>query len=270
MPFMTRVRRSTTFAILCVLVVVMLFPFVYMAITAFRSQDQYLSGQGFSLDSWQRLFDTLPIVQQLINSMVVTCAAVALILIVSTTAGYSFAKLRFPGTRLVFLAVLAGMMIPVQSVIIPIFVNVSQVGLINQYPGAILVYAALGAPFATYLMTTYFRGVPTELVEASLVDGASYLQIFRKIMLPLAVPAVVIVAVLKFIQVWCDLLIGLLFLQTPEVRTITVGLATLQSSRIIPVPMLMAGSLVSAIPAVLVYLFFQRQLIAGLTMGMGK
>ncbi len=270
MPFMTRVRRSTTFAILCVLVVVMLFPFVYMALTAFRSQDQYLTGQGFSLDSWQRLFDTLPIVQQLINSMVVTCAAVALILVVSTTAGYSFAKLRFPGTRLVFLAILAGMMIPVQSVIIPIFVNVSQVGLINQYPGAILVYAALGAPFATYLMTTYFRGVPTELVEASLVDGASYLQIFRKIMLPLAVPAVVTVAVLQFIQVWCDLLIGLLFLQTPEVRTITVGLATLQSSRIIPVPMLMAGSLVSAIPAVLVYLFFQRQLIAGLTMGMGK
>jgi multiple sugar transport system permease protein len=267
---MRRLRRSTTFTILCVLVVVMLFPFVYMAITALRSQDQYISGRGFSLDSWQKLFDTLPIVQQLINSMVVTCAAVVLILIVSTTAGYSFAKLRFPGTRLVFLMILAGMMIPVQSIIIPIFVNVSQVGLINQYPGAIMVYAALGAPFATYLMTTYFRGVPTELVEASLVDGASYAQIFRKIMLPLAVPAVVTVAVLQFIQVWCDLLIGLLFLQTPEVRTITVGLATLQSSRIIPVPMLMAGSLVSAIPAVLVYLFFQRQLIAGLTMGMGK
>ena len=270
MHLMIRLRRGMVFAILCVLVVVMLFPFVYMTITSLRSQDQYIAGQGFSLDSWQKLFDTLPIIQQLLNSMIVTCAAVALILIVSTTAGYSFAKLRFPGVSLVFLMVLAGMMIPVQSIIIPIFVNIAQVGLINQYPGAILVYAALGAPFATYLMTTYFRGVPTELVEASLVDGASYAQIFRKIMLPLAVPAVVTIAVLQFIQVWCDLLIGLLFLQTPEVRTITVGLATLQSSRIIPVPMLMAGSLVSAIPAVIVYLFFQRQLIAGLTMGMGK
>jgi ABC-type glycerol-3-phosphate transport system permease component len=90
------------------------------------------------------------------------------------------------------------------------------------------------------------------------------------VMLPLAVPALVTIAVLQFIQVWDDLLIGLLFLQTPDVRTITVGLATLQSSRIIPVPMLMAGSLVSAFPAVVVYLFFQRQLIAGLTMGMGK
>ena len=89
-------------------------------------------------------------------------------------------------------------------------------------------------------------------------------------MLPLAIPAIVTVAVLQFIQVWDDLLIGLLFLQNPDVRTITVGLATLQSSRVIPVPVLMAGSLVSALPAVIVYLIFQRQLVAGLTMGTGK
>ena len=89
-------------------------------------------------------------------------------------------------------------------------------------------------------------------------------------MMPLAIPAVVTVAVLQFIQIWGDLLIGLLFLQHPEVRTITVGLATLQSSRIIPVTLIMAGSILSLLPAVIIYLFFQRQLIAGLTMGMGK
>jgi len=265
-----RLKRSVVFAILCVVVVVMLFPFVFMTLTSLRSYDQYLLGSGYSLDSWQALFDTLPVVQQLVNSSIVTCSAVALILFVSTTAGYAFAKLRFPGSPLVFILILAGMMIPVQSILIPEFVNVAQAGLINQYPGAILVYAALGAPFATYLMTTYFRGVPTELVEASLMDGASYWQVFVRVMIPLAIPALVTVAVLQFIQIWGDLLIGLLFLQTPEVRTITVGLATLQSSRIIPVPMLMAGSLVSAMPAVVVYLFFQRQLITGLTMGMGK
>ena len=265
-----RGRRSLTFLVLCVAVVVMLYPFYFMIVTSLRSQDQYLAGQGYSLDSWQRLFDTLPILQQLLNSAIVTISAVAIILFVSATAGYAFAKLHYPGSSVVFLAILAGMMIPVQSILIPEFVNIAQVGLINQYPGAILVYAALGAPLGTYLMTTYFRGVPTELVEASLMDGASYGQIFLRVMLPLAVPALVTIGVLQFIQVWDDLLIGLLFLQTPEARTITVGLATLQSSRIVPIPMLMAGSLVSALPAVIVYLFFQRQLIAGLTMGMGK
>jgi ABC-type glycerol-3-phosphate transport system permease component len=263
-------KRSAMFVVLCVVVVVMLFPFAYMLATSFRSYDQFLAGSGFSLDSWTGLFDELPVVQQLINSTIVTVSAVALILFTSTTAGYAFAKLRFPVSPLLFVGILAGMMIPVQSIIIPEFVNIANVGLINQYPGPILVYAALGIPFGTYLMTTYFRGVPNELVEASLMDGASYRQIFTGVMLPLAIPAIVTVAVLQFIQIWGDLLIGLLFLNQPDVRTITVGLATLQSARIIPVPMIMAGSILSALPAVIVYLFFQRQLIAGLTMGMGK
>ena len=265
-----RVRRFVTFAILCVVVVVMLFPFSYMVIVSFRSYDQFLSGVGFSLDSWKGLFDELPVVQQLVNSAIVTVSAVALMLLTSATAGYAFAKLRFPLSPLLFVGILAGMMIPIQSIIIPEFVNIANAGLINQYPGPILVYSALGIPFGTYLMTAYFRGVPTELVEASLMDGASYRQVFTAVMVPLAVPALVTVAVLQFIQIWGDLLIGLLFLNNPEVRTITVGLATLQSSRIIEVPMIMAGSIISALPAVIVYLFFQRQLIAGLTMGMGK
>jgi ABC-type glycerol-3-phosphate transport system permease component len=265
-----RIRRTLMFVILCVVVVVMLFPFAYMLATSFRSYDQFLTGEGFSLTSWQGLFDTLPVVQQMVNSAIVTCSSVALILFVSTTAGYAFAKLRFPLSPLLFVGILAGMMIPIQSIIIPEFVNIAGVGLINQYPGPILVYAALGIPFGTYLMTAYFRGVPTELLEASLMDGASYRQVFTAVMVPLAIPAIVTVAVLQFIQIWGDLLIGLLFLNQPDVRTITVGLATLQSSRIIPVPMIMAGSILSALPAVIVYLFFQRQLIAGLTMGMGK
>jgi len=265
-----RVARALIFAILCVVVVVMLFPFVFMAITAFRSYDQYLLGSGFSLDSWKLLLDTLPVVQQLINSTIVTVGAVTLIVIVSTTGGFAFAKLGFRGSPIVLLAILAGMMVPLQSIIIPEFVNISQLGLINKFPGAIVVYAALGAPFATYLMTTYYRGVPTELVEASLMDGASYWQIFRQVMLPLSIPAITTVAVLQVIQVWDDLLVGLLFLQTPDVRTITVGLATLQTSRVVNVPALMAGSLVSALPAIIVYLIFQRNLVAGLTMGVNK
>jgi multiple sugar transport system permease protein len=265
-----RLQRIAILAALLAVGVVMLFPFVYMVLVAFRSHDQYLSGQGFSLDSWVALFDQLPVVQQMVNSTIVTLSAVALIVVTSTMAGFAFAKLRFPLAPLLFVGLLAGMMIPVQSIIIPEYVNIANVGLINQYPGPILVYAVLGIPFATYLMTTYFRGVPDEIIEASLVDGATYAQVFRTIMMPLAIPAIVTVAVLQFIQIWGDLLIGLLFLQNPEVRTITVGLATLQSSRIIPVPMIMAGSIVSLLPAVIIYLFFQRQLITGLTMGMGK
>lgn len=270
MPLSRRLQRLAILTILSVVGIVMLFPFAYMVLVSFRSPDQYLSGEGFSLDSWVALFDQLPVMQQMVNSAIVTLSAVALIVLVSTMAGFAFAKLRFPLAPLLFVGILAGMMIPVQSIIIPEYVNLANVGLINQFPGPILVYAALGIPFATFLMTTYFRGIPNEIIEASLVDGATYGQIYRTLMMPLAIPAVVTVAVLQFIQIWGDLLIGLLFLQYPEVRTITVGLATLQSSRISPVTLIMAGSILSLLPAVIVYLFFQRQLIAGLTMGMGK
>jgi multiple sugar transport system permease protein/raffinose/stachyose/melibiose transport system permease protein len=102
------------------------------------------------------------------------------------------------------------------------------------------------------------------------VDGANYWQIFRKVMLPLSVPAITTVAVLQVIQIWDDLLVGLLFLQTPAVRTITMGLAVLQNGRVVNIPVLMAGSLVSAIPAIIVFLIFQRYLIQGLTMGVSK
>jgi multiple sugar transport system permease protein/raffinose/stachyose/melibiose transport system permease protein len=119
-------------------------------------------------------------------------------------------------------------------------------------------------------MTTYFRRLPEELIEAALIDGLGYGRIFARIMLPLALPAIFVVGVLQFIQIWDDLLVGLLFLQTPAQRPITVGLATIPSQHLLNVPVLMAGSLISALPAIAVYLVFQRYLITGLTMGISK
>lgn len=268
--------RALTFLVLSLVCVIMLFPFVFMVQAAFRSYDQYIAGSGFSLDSWAGLLQDMPVVQELRSSTVVTAMSVTLIVVVSTAGGYAFAKLGFRGSGAVFLAILAGMMVPMQSIIIPEFVNVSRLftvpgvfGLYGTYWGTALVYAALGSPFATYLMTTYYRGIPSELIEASVMDGASYWQIFRRVMLPLSIPAITTVAVLQFIQVWDDLLVGLLFLK-PEVRTITVGLAVLQTGRTVNVPELMAGSILSALPAIIVYLIFQRNLIQGLTMGVNK
>jgi len=160
-------------------------------------------------------------------------------------------------------------MVPLQSIIIPEYVNLSRFHLVSNYGGAVLVYAALGAPFATFLMATYYRGISDELIEAAVMDGLSYERTFLQIALPLSLPAIATVTVLQFIQIWDDLLVGYLFLPTNE-RTITVGLAVLSSGRTTGIPPLMAGSLVSAVPAIVVYLIFQRYLIRGLTLGMGK
>jgi multiple sugar transport system permease protein/raffinose/stachyose/melibiose transport system permease protein len=185
-------------------------------------------------------------------------------------AGFGFAKLHFNRQAFLFLGIIAAMLIPMQSIIIPAFVNLSRLHILNTYLGAILVYAALGTPFATFLMTAYFRGLPDDVIEAGIIDGLKYGAIFTRIALPMAVPAIVTIVVLQFIQIWDDLLVGLLFLQNTDQRTITVGLGVLASGRTTDIPVLMAGSLLSALPAIIVFLIFQRFLINGLTAGIGK
>jgi len=265
-----RLVRALVYLALAVTTIVMLYPFWYMGEDAFRSLEQYQLGSGFSLASWRELFQTLPVGRQLLNSTILTSGSIALILAASTTAGYALGVLRYRFSSVVFLLVVSSMMVPLQSIIIPEFVNLARLGFVNHFYGAILVYAALGAPFSTFLMTAYFRRLPDDVIEAALMDGLGYFAIFFRIMLPLAVPAVVTIVVLQFIQIWDDLLVGLLFLQTPDVRPITVGLATIPSQHLLNVPVLMAGSLISAAPAIAVYLVFQRCLIAGLTTGIGK
>ncbi len=265
-----RLSRPLIYAILAGITVVMLYPFYYMISTSLQSSDQYQLGGGFSLASWRHLFDVLPVWRQLLNSTIVSLGGIAVILLVSTMGGYAFAILRYRAVTVSFLLVVGAMMVPLQSIIAPEFINVVDYWRINHLDSAIIVYAALGAPFSTFLMTTYLRRIPIDILEAAMIDGLGWGRAYLRVIIPLARPAMATIAVLQFIQIWDDLLVGLLFLQDPNVRPITVGLATIPGQHGLDVPLLMAGSLVSALPAVLVYLIFQRYLITGLTMGMGK
>jgi ABC-type glycerol-3-phosphate transport system permease component len=269
-----RARRTVTrimlFAVMIGVAVVMLYPFYYMLNNAFRTAPQFDQQSGHSTSSWVRLFNDLPVARELLNSTLICFVAILIILFVSTTAGFAFAKLRYRGSEMVFLGVVAAMMVPLQSIIIPEYVNLGRLGLVNSYAGAILVYAALGTPFATFLMATHYRGISDELIEAAVIDGLGYFRTFLRIAIPLSIPAMATVAVLQFIQIWDDLLVGLLFLQNPQQRTITVGLAALAAGRSTSIPALLGGSFLSALPAIIVYLIFQRHLIRGLTLGMGK
>lgn len=265
-----RPGRTLLFILMVIVAVVMFYPFWFMLSASFKTQSQYMAGSGFSLESWRKLVETLPIGQQTLNSLLVCAMSISLIIIVSTMAGFAFAKLRYRRSTVVFLIIIAAMLIPMQSIIIPAYVNISKLHLLTTYFGAVIVYAALGVPFATFLMTAYYRSLPDELLEAALMDGLGYFGFFLRMALPLSIPAIVTIGVLQFIQIWGDLLIGLLFLQNPAQRTITVGLGALSAGRVTEIPVLMAGSLVSAIPAVIVYLIFQRQLVKGLVAGISK
>lgn len=263
--------RVCMFLSMVVISIIMLYPFFYMLRSSFQSNAQYYGlRSGFSLVTWKQLFASQPIVHEVINSLIVSSIAVALIVVISTATGFALAKIRYRASRLVFVAVVACMFVPLPSVVIPEYINVAGWGLLGGYLGAIVVYVALGIPFSVFLMTTYFRGLPDEVLEAAAIDGMSQWQMWWRLGAPLAKPAMATVAVLQFLQIWNDLLVGLLFLQNPNDRTVTVGLALLSSGKTTSIPVIMAGSVISVIPPIVVYLIFQKHLVRGITLGLGK
>jgi ABC-type glycerol-3-phosphate transport system permease component len=265
-----RAGRWVLFAAMIVVAIIMLYPFWVMIFTSLKSEAQFLSGGGFSWLSWSRLTSVIPVGQEVLSSTIVCSSSILIILCVGLPAGFAFSKLKFRMSTVVFLVIVSAMMVPLQAILMPEFVNVTRLHLTGGYAGAVLVYAALGTPFSVFLFTTYFRGVPDELIEAGIVDGLGYFGAMWRLVLPIAVPAIATVTVLQFIQIWDDLLVGLLFIQNTSERPITVGLAVLAAGRTTSIPELMAGSIISALPAMLVYLGFQRYLVKGLTMGIDR
>ena len=263
-------RQWVASIVMALVMVVMLYPFWMITRSSLSASSDGNITQAITLASWHTLFATLPIIQQLLNSTMVTLGAITVIILASSMAGFALAHLGNRKSHYLFLAIVGSMLIPMPSIIVTEFANIAKLGLVNHISGAILVYSALGLPFAVFLMYTYYKDMPRELLEAALVDGMSYKQAYLRIALPLSVPAILAVGALQFIQIWDDLLVALLLLQTPTHRTITVGLAVLQSGHFLNIPVLMAGSLLSALPAAVVYLIFQRHLIGGLMLGIGK
>jgi len=242
-------------------------PFLLLLVRSFASHGDI--GPG---GLWLEIFDRMPVGRYMMNSAIVSLGATGIVLLVSSMAGFSFAKLGFPLSGPVFFVLVAAISVPQAATILPNYLNMSKLGGIGTYWAPIVMYAALATPFSVVLMTSFFRSLPDELMESAVVDGASYWQIYRLIMMRMAGPALVTVGVLCFLGSWNDLLIGLLLLPDPQMRTISVGVATLQGVRSTPLDndIILTGSLLSAIPPVLAFILFQRHIVTGITSGMTR
>ena len=192
------------------------------------------------------------------------------VLIVSTTAGYAFARLRFPGKRVLLALTLLGLMVPEQAVFIPLYTMFADLGWHNSHHALILPRVAV--PVGVFLMMQFFRGIPHEIEEAAIVEGVSRLQIFRYIMLPLARPAMMTLAILTFLYAWNDYLWPLVSAQKPEIFTITLGLASLQSNfaQSEGLGRVMASGVIASLPVVVLFLVFQRYVVQAMTAGGSK
>jgi raffinose/stachyose/melibiose transport system permease protein len=250
-------------------------PLLFMAATAFRTQTDWASSKiglptTLSFDAFARAWSDASIGTYFRNSVIVTVSTVALTVVCATLAGYGFSKIRWRLRGAVYLFLLAWIAIPPLLLMVPIYVEMVQLGLLDTYASVILLYTALNLPFNVYLMTAYFRSVPDELVEAARVDGAGLHRIFLLVLVPLARPAVATLVIFNVLWAWNEFLFALLLLQSDGVKTLTVGVLQLQGRFTTDYPALMAGLLITSLPVIGAYLVFQRHLVRGIAAGAVK
>ncbi|RWF48097.1 MAG: carbohydrate ABC transporter permease, partial [Mesorhizobium sp.] len=209
-------------------------------------------------------------VRYLANSVGITAASVALILMFSTLAGYAIARYRFRLSSLVLMFFLSGMTVPLKLAIIPLFIQLDTLGLVDSYLGLVLVYVAMGIPSAVFIMTGFLRTLPRELEESARMDGASELRIMWSIMLPLARPALVIVAIQNAVPIWNDFFFPLVLITSDNLKTLPQGLTVFVGEFTTDWGVLFTGLTLAALPITVLYIVLSKQFISGITQGAVK
>ena len=235
---------------------------------AFSNPPQWIP-TDWDFGNYVAVFNQIPIGQFFVNSVIVTVLIVVGQTITCTLSGYAFAMIAFPGKNTIFGVFLATMMVPLQTIIIPVFIIVKMLGLSDSL-GALII-PALGSAFGTFLMRQYFMGLPAELAEAASLDGASPWRTFRSVYAPLAMPGMAIVGILAFNFHWNEFFRPLILTISEQNFTLPLGLVSLQGNLGTgSISVVLAGVVLSMIPALVVFIFGQRALQDGLTAGTGK
>ena len=223
-----------------------------------------------TFNNFVRLFTLGLTPRWFLNSMVVSVGMTVLVLALSSMAGFAFARIRFRGRNVLFALILAGLVIPEQAVFIPLYTMFADWHMHNTYQA--LIAPRLAVPIGVFLMTQFFRGIPSYIEEAAELDGASRWTIFSRIMLPLSVPALTTLAILTFLYAWNDYLWPLVSANHKEMFTITVGLASIQSNfaQSEGLGRVMASGVMASLPMIVLFLIFQRYVVRGIAMGGGK
>ncbi|SLN77501.1 carbohydrate ABC transporter permease [Roseisalinus antarcticus] len=263
--------RIAAYALLLVMLVSVLLPFVWMVFTAFKSLEEYAVNPLGVPQDWQfgniaEAWEIGNFLRLYANSLFVTIVSVSGLLLTCSMAGYAFAHFDFRGRDLLFFYFLAGMMIPPQVILIPAFKVMSELGLVNTYFAVILTYLAW-VPFAIFFFRAYFRGIPRDLSEAARIDGASEFAIFFRIMLPLAAPAMTTVGIVYFVWIFNDFMWPLVYLNNTGLRTVTLGMMNFQGQYSGATTLKTAALLLATMPPVIVFIVFRKRIQGGLAEG---
>jgi trehalose/maltose transport system permease protein len=268
-----RYRRIGLYLLVVLIAMYALFPFYYAIITSFKSgsalfQVDYLPVH-IDWSNYQAVFHEQPFGRNILNSVLVATAVVALSLLLGVSAAYSLARIRFRGRSLLLMTILGVSMFPQVAVLSGLFELIRAFGLYNNLLGLVYAYMIFTLPFTVWVLTTFMRELPRELEEAAIMDGATPWTIVHRVFLPLMVPAMVSTGLLAFIAAWNEFLFALTFTLTNEQRTVPVAIALISgaSQHELPWGRIMAASVIVTLPVVMLVVVFQRRIVAGLSTG---
>lgn len=261
---------------IAVVLVVVLFPIYWMLLTGIKPKSEIylpiptLWTANPTLDNIRSLFDRTPFPAQMRNSLFVSTVTTSISIVVSSLAGYSLSRLHYPGRDFFSSAIFFIYLIPGMMTLIPLYVFLSRLGLLNTLYSLILAYLAGSIPFAIWTLKGYFTTIPTEMEDAALVDGCTRLQALYKVILPLAAPGIVACAIFAFTLSWNEYLLAMLFINSREMWTLPVGLAGLVYGDVFLWGEIMIGAFLMSLPVLVLYVVAQRFVVAGLTAGAVK
>jgi ABC-type glycerol-3-phosphate transport system permease component len=270
-----RAVASTRHAVLIATSALMLFPLLLVVSTTFKTAEDVKKNpfgffSSFSLENLRTAWTVGDFDSYLWSSVVLTVPSTVLVVVLATLGGYAFARLPFPGRTFFFYVVIVGLLVPFFAYMIPLYYQLRSMQLLDSLVGTNLVLASIQLSFGTFFMRAFFSDLPTELEQAARIDGASEWQIFRRVMLPLATSGIGALTVYTFLQNWNEFLVPLLYMPSGEHRPLTTGLYIFLGGRTVDIGPLAAGTLITILPVILLFLALQRQVTQGLVSGAVK
>lgn len=264
---MDKMSKSLPWVFMMIVLVIVLYPFLWLIISTFKYEQSFMNypptlfAEGYTFSQYMNVWSRIPLLQFFKNTVIFSFSVVVLSVLLDSMAGYAFARIRFKGRTILFTLVLITMMIPFQVLMIPLFLEVYKLGMLDTYLGLIIPRAS--SAFGIYMMRSFFISLPKDLEESGRVDGLSEFGIYWKIMLPLCKPAMITLGIFHLMNNWNDLLYPLMLTSSAEMRTLSAGLAMFVGQRTIEYGPTLAASAISLLPLLVVYAFAQKYFVQG-------
>jgi N-acetylglucosamine transport system permease protein len=269
-----RAVEATSHVFLAVWSIIVIVPFLWVVLSSFKTTKEILASPfslpaHWSFDNYVHAWTDAGIRKYFVNTIIVVCVALALVMLLGAMCAYVLARFVFPGARFIYYSMLAGLTFPVFLAIVPLFFILKNGGLLNTLPGLIMVYVAFALPFTVFFLYSFFKTLPGEVYEAAVIDGAGDWRIFFQIMLPMARPGMAAVAIFNFLGLWNQFLLPVALNTDPNKYVLTQGMASFasQAGYSVDFGALFAAVVITVVPVLIVYLIFQRRLEGSVSQG---